>query len=115
MELIFDLIGTPTEEDIAQVESEKWQDWLRKLKKRPPCDYNMVFPEASDEAIDLLKCLLVFNPFKRIKVDEALQHEYLEGLHIPEDEPSREPIDPLEFEFEHHRLNGHQLKGTTHP
>ena len=112
MELIFDLIGTPTEEDIAHVESEKWKDWLRKLKKRPPADLTQVFPEASPASLDLLRQLLIFNPNKRIKVDDALAHEYLEGLHIPEDEPTREPIDPLEFEFENHRLNGHQLKGT---
>ena len=66
-----------------------------------------MFPEASELAIDLLKKLLVFDPNKRIKVDDALTHPYLEGLHIPEDEPTREPIHPLEFEFEKHRLNGH--------
>ena len=44
-------------------------------------------------------------------MDDALTHPYLEGLHIPEDEPTREKINPLEFEFEKHRLNGHQLKG----
>ena len=59
---------------------------------------------AKDE-LDLLSKLLVFNPKRRIKVEEALNHPYLEALHIPEDEPIREPIHPLEFEFEKHRLN----------
>jgi serine/threonine protein kinase len=111
LELIFEMIGSPSKEDVAQVESEKWKDWLRKLKKRPPSNLKEYFPKASDKALDLLQKLLVFNPNKRINIDDALLHPYLEGLHIEDDEPSRQPISPLEFEFEKHRLNGHQLKG----
>ena len=48
---------------------------------------------------------MVFNPNKRISIKDALNHPYLETLHIPDDEPNREPINPLEFEFEKHRLN----------
>ena len=43
--------------------------------------------------------MLIFDPRKRISVEEALQHPYLEELYCPEDEPTREPIDPIEFEF----------------
>lgn len=39
-----------------------------------------------------------------------MAHPYLEGLHILEDEPTRESINELEFEFEKYRLNGSQLK-----
>jgi len=53
----------------------------------------------------------VFDPKKRITVGEALEHPYLEGLHIEDDEPTREKVNQLEFEFESHRLNGEQLKG----
>ena len=31
--------------------------------------------------------MLQFNPHKRITVQQALQHPYLEKLHNPEDEP----------------------------
>jgi mitogen-activated protein kinase 1/3 len=54
----------------------------------------------------LLKRLLVFDPKKRITVNEALNHPYLEGLHIEDDEPTRDKVNQLEFEFEKHRLNG---------
>jgi hypothetical protein len=30
--------------------------------------------------------MLVFDPSKRISVDDALKHEYLASLHCPEDE-----------------------------
>ena len=40
-----------------------------------------------------------------MSVNEALQHEYLKELYCPEDEPTRKPINPKEFEFEHVPLN----------
>ena len=36
--------------------------------------------------MDLLKKLLIFDPIKRITVDEALAHPYLQALHCAEDE-----------------------------
>jgi serine/threonine protein kinase len=42
-------------------------------------------------ALDLLDKMLTFNPHKRISVEEALAHPYLEQYYDPEDEvgPSR--------------------------
>ena len=37
-------------------------------------------------AIDLMKKMLVFDPFKRITVADALEHPYLKELHSPEEE-----------------------------
>jgi mitogen-activated protein kinase 1/3 len=34
--------------------------------------------------------MLTFNPYRRIGVDEALDHKYFEGLHSKEDEPIAE-------------------------
>ena len=70
-----------------------------------------MFPDSNPLAVDLLSKLLVFDPKKRITVTEALKHSYLKGLHIEEDEPTRTPINPIEFEFEKYKLNGEQLKG----
>lgn len=39
------------------------------------------------QALDLLSRMLVFNPYKRITVDEALAHPYLAALHDASDEP----------------------------
>jgi hypothetical protein len=43
-------------------------------------------------------------------VNEALSHPYLADLHLEEDEPSRESVDYLDFEFEDHNLTTQQLK-----
>ena len=106
MELIFDLIGTPTKDEIKAIENEKWRDWVWKSKKKAGKNFNTIFPDSNPLAIDLLKKLLVFDPKKRLTVVDALKHDYLKGLHIEDDEPTRDPINPIEFEFEKHRLNG---------
>jgi mitogen-activated protein kinase 1/3 len=54
-----------------------------KLKK----NFKDIFPHASPSAIDLLTKMLCFDPVKRITVEEALAHPYLESMHDPEDEP----------------------------
>jgi len=69
-----------------------------------------LFPNANPKALDLLKKLMVFNPLKRITVEDALKHPYLEALHFPDDEPTREPVPKGEFEFEKHALSLEQLK-----
>jgi serine/threonine protein kinase len=37
-------------------------------------------------ALDLLKKMLTFDPFKRISIEDALAHPYLKDLHYPPDE-----------------------------
>ena len=74
-------------------------------------DFETYFRGQGSQAVDLLKKMLVIDPKKRITVEQALEHEYLKGLHIEEDEPTHDPINPIEFEFENHKLNGEQLKG----
>jgi hypothetical protein len=39
--------------------------------------------QAPSDAIDLMKKLLMFNPSKRLTVDEALQHPYLAQFYDP--------------------------------
>ena len=60
-------------------------------------NFSKLFPFAAPEAIDLLNKLLMFDPEKRITVTEALKHPYLADLHLEEDEPTREPLDFLDF------------------
>jgi len=55
-----------------------------------------MFPGATSEALDLLRRLLVFNPDKRISMEDALSHPFLVSQRDPacETEASR-PL-PLE-------------------
>jgi len=53
---------------------------------------------AGSKAINLLEKMLIFNPEKRISVQASLQHEFLQDLHDPDDEPTKSA--KIEFEFE---------------
>lgn len=54
--------------------------------------------------------MLIFNPHKRLSIQEALQHPFLKELYCPEDEPIRGPLKEFEFEFEKVNLNKEQIK-----
>ena len=47
-----------------------------------------MFPTASDEALDMIKNLLQFNPSKRLSVEQALKHPYVAQFHNPDEEPN---------------------------
>jgi mitogen-activated protein kinase 15 len=40
-----------------------------------------MFPTASEDALDLLKHLLVFNPNMRYTAQDALNHRYVKDFH----------------------------------
>jgi len=78
---IIKLVGAVSEEDMKCIQVEGAQDMVKHLsqKYKEPQDFAKFFaPYTKDpDAIDLLKKMLVFNPKKRITVDEALKHKYL--------------------------------------
>jgi serine/threonine protein kinase len=113
IELICEYLGTPDLENMKHIPSEsiKLIKNLPKNKKNGK-DFNKLFSFAHPDAIDLLKKLLMFDPEKRITVTEALEHPYLADLHLEEDEPTREEVNHLDFEFEDFNLTTQQLKGT---
>jgi len=110
--LILDVLGTPTMEDFYGIKSRRARDYIRSLpfKKRIP--FIHMFPHANPLALDMLEKLLAFNPTKRITVEEALKHPYLEPYHDPDDEPSADPIPESFFDFDKHKdqLSKEQLK-----
>ncbi len=68
-----------------------------------------MFPGAPADALDLLDRMLDMNPSRRITVEEALNHPFLETMHDPEDEPSFEGAIDFSFE-EDHSLNLDKVK-----
>ena len=58
--------------------------------------------------MDLVEKMLTFNPDKRITVEEALRHPYLEIYYDPADEPVSE--EPFTFEVEYDDLPKERLK-----
>jgi len=112
LDLILDVIGTPSLEEFYAITSRRSRDYIRALPIRKRRQFSILFPHASEDALDFLNRTLTFDPKKRLSVDEALEHPYLSAYHDPEDEPVVQPLSPSYFEFDLHKddLTKDQLK-----
>jgi mitogen-activated protein kinase 1/3 len=100
IELIIDLIGTPSMEEIYQISTTKTREIVFNFGNNEPKKFQDVFHDFNPLALDLLSKMLVFNPQKRITVEEALEHPFMKELHVPDDEPTSEPVSKFDFLFE---------------
>jgi len=88
LDRIMDLTGRPSSDDIDSIQSSLAGTMLEALPSlKPPKSLRDIFPMASDEALDLLKNLLQFNPSKRLTAEQAMKHPYVAQFHNPDDEP----------------------------
>lgn len=108
LNLIFNFLGSPSREDLAEIRTDRARNYVRELEHRNPRDFTTMAPQADKEAVQLLNKLLLFSPNKRITVEQALAHPYLEQYYDPEDEPVAE--EPFTFEVELDNLQTDELK-----
>jgi mitogen-activated protein kinase 1/3 len=80
LELIFDLIGTPTADDCSFVTDVKALHYLRQFRARPQVNLREVYPTGSDDALRLISSMLQFNPYFRPTVDELLSDDYFSDV-----------------------------------
>eukprot|EP01132_Coremiostelium_polycephalum_P004746 gene4746-5923_t len=92
LDLIIEVTGRPSAEDIEAVKSPFAATMLESLPPSHPRSLADMYPHASAEALDLLRKLLQFNPDKRITADEALIHPFVQQFHNPADEPACQRI-----------------------
>ncbi|KAM6411152.1 mitogen-activated protein kinase 15 isoform 2-T3 [Pluvialis apricaria] len=89
IEQILRVIPAPSPEDILAMQSDYRASVINRMSSRQRVTFEEILPSSTPlPALDLLKKLLVFNPDKRLTVEEALQHPYVERFHCPAREPS---------------------------
>ncbi|KMZ65556.1 hypothetical protein ZOSMA_31G01470 [Zostera marina] len=108
LRLITELIGSPDESSLGFLRSNNARRYVRQLPQYPKQNLKAKFPNMSSGAIDLLEKMLVFDPSKRITVDEALCHPYLSPLHDINDEPVCSS--PFNFDFEQPSFTEENIK-----
>jgi serine/threonine protein kinase len=71
-------------------------------------DFNKRYPGASGEALDLLSRILVFNPYFRLSVDDALDHPFFSDIKNASFEVSAK--EEIELTFEKDELTRDHLR-----
>ncbi|XP_024527404.1 mitogen-activated protein kinase 15 isoform X1 [Selaginella moellendorffii] len=105
LDLMTDMLGTPSAESVARVRNEKARRYLSGMRKKTAIPFTQKFPNADPLALRLLERLLAFDPKDRPTAEEALADPYFRGLAKVEREPSAQPITKMEFEFERRRIS----------
>ena len=106
--VIFDVLGSPTQQEINKLEDEQARQYLEDLPQQDPDDLKKMFPATKKVGIDLLKKMLKFTPEDRITVPEALKHPYFKRVRDRELEITNTNS---KFEFEDVSLKTNDLKG----
>ena len=71
LQLISDVLGTPTDEELAFVTSDKAKRFMKSQATKTKMDYAAYFDKANPLAIDLLDKMLQFDPANRITIEDV--------------------------------------------
>lgn len=104
LELIIELLGWPSDEDIAAFSSPKVNFVLKSLKVKKTCTFKDKFASFPLDFQNLIFDLLRFNPKKRISAVDALDNSLFARFHNSEEEieAEEEIILPIE---DHQKLS----------
>lgn len=110
LRLICEKLGRPSDKDLDFVTSERAKRFMKSLPNKPPIAMQDLFPAHRHEkdALDLLKKMLEIHPLKRITIEKALEHPFLESLHNVDDEPVHDHM--FSFEFEKEELSREKIQ-----
>ncbi|KAI8566190.1 hypothetical protein RHMOL_Rhmol02G0020700 [Rhododendron molle] len=110
LDLMTDLLGTPSPESIARIRNEKARRYLSSMRKKRPIPLSQKFPNADPLALRLLERMLAFDAKDRPSAEEALADPYFKNLARVEREPSAQPVTKMEFEFERRRVTKEDVR-----
>ena len=110
LELITDLLGTPTPLQIAKVRNEKARRFLQNMRIKPTLPLSEYFPNIEPKALNLLSKLLAFDPDDRPTAAQALADPYFEGLADITREPSRRSLPKDQFEWDTRKLSREEVR-----
>lgn len=97
--LIFEVLGSPSEEDMECVKLQRAKDYIRThSKSQRKIPMKKIFRKSDPAAVDFIEKTLTFNPEKRMTINECLEHPYVFEFRDPASEIEAEPL-PKDFFF----------------
>lgn len=111
LNVIFNVLGTPSDEDIALIGGDAAQ-YLQCFKKRRGDGLEQKFASASNDQKDILSRLLMFSAKSRCSVQFALAHAVFSGIRDPNKEVAALPAmpPPVVLDFEQADLDERTLR-----
>eukprot|EP01116_Phalansterium_solitarium_P024141 TRINITY_DN874_c0_g4_i1.p1 TRINITY_DN874_c0_g4~~TRINITY_DN874_c0_g4_i1.p1 ORF type:complete len:368 (+),score=101.54 TRINITY_DN874_c0_g4_i1:111-1214(+) len=88
LDRICEVTGMPTAQDIESIDSPYAATMSESIPQSTKKEVAELFPKASQDALNLLKRLLVFNPKDRLTAEQALDHPYVGQFHNASEEPA---------------------------
>jgi mitogen-activated protein kinase 1/3 len=109
LNVIFEVIGAPNEEDMEFITDLHAKDYLRSFEKKKKINLKDRFNGSNDESLDLLSRMIEFNPNKRITIKECFEHPFFRNVRDTTKEKTSNYIlnldyDNLELSFEELRM-----------
>lgn len=100
LNVIMNVMGKPKEEDCVFIKDPSLLKALKEMPEIPRKNFAETYPSATPEAVDLLDLMLCFNPYKRLTVEQCLDHAFFADIRKPELELSAPCELSLPFEEE---------------
>ncbi|KAG3083838.1 Extracellular signal-regulated kinase 1 [Phytophthora idaei] len=108
LKIIMDVVGSPSEDSLDFITNPKAKRFILRQPKKPKVPLSSVYPRATPQCLDLLEKMLVFDPRKRITIQEALAHPYLSLVRDRTVEKTCPT--PFDFAFENTDLTKQKLQ-----
>ena len=100
IKLIIDVLGSPKIEDLDFITNSSAKSFVMQFKNVKAKDFKDILKYDNDEALDLVKHMLVFNPEKRYSIEDALNHPYLKSIREGIDDPVFDGKINFDFDYD---------------
>jgi mitogen-activated protein kinase 15 len=87
LDRIIEVTGKPSPQVLEEIDAPYAATMIESLGETKPRKLRDMFPNASEDALDLMSKLLDFSPVTRYNIDQTLNHPYVAQFHNPDDEP----------------------------
>jgi len=100
LNVIFELLGTPSDDDVASLQREESRKHIRACGHRAGKGIGTRFPHAPAESLDIIESMLKFMPRDRVTVSRALEHPLFADIRDPSKETTASGTISLDFDRE---------------